>query len=735
MSQTPINRRPSPLRARRDIVFAEIEFQGALYRTAKDPVGLKYHRLKPEQYRIWELLKEPRSIEEMRDILQQEYPAIPIQVRDVQSLLADLHKKELLYATRAGQGEMLLAAHNKQRWEKIKGVAKNFLFLRLPGWDPERTLTFLLPFVRWMFHPLAVFCCVLFVSSGLALVSIQFQEFQAKLPEFQQFFGWPNLLYMWLTLAGAKILHEFGHGLACKYYGHECHEMGVMLLVFSPCMYCDVSDSWMQQNKWKRIIIGGAGMYVEALLSTVAIFGWWFSTPGLLNHLCLNLFFVSTVSTVIFNLNPLMRFDGYYMLSDYLEIPNLRAKADRALTDAFAKTCLGINRPKDPFMPDRGHFWFGLFAVASWFYRWFLVLNITLFLYTVLKPYGLQSIGITLALCSVVSMVYGVIAKLVSLLKEQRSEPMSKKRISVSLMVFVTAMLLISLIPIPWYVTSHFILEPENVEHVYTMSEGFLKEYHVQPGDDVTKGDLIATLENSQLVDERRQLLTQQKQTNIALVIAKAQHDSTQQLLLGKDLQLVAEQLAANNRLLQELQIIAPCDGKVIAPARVPRPKRSHIQSQLTPWYGTPLSNENIGCLLAPRTPLISIAPNKNYRAILLIDQDHRDDIAVGRDVKLRFYHLPSVTFQCKVAEIAEQQSEFAPAALSNKQGGELPTVADSSGRERLTNISYQATVPIHEHCELLKTGMTGQAQFIIEKRTLLGWFWRSVRRTFHFRM
>ena len=102
---------------------------------------------------------------------------------------------------------------------------------------------------------------------------------------------------------------------------------------------------------------------------------------------------------------------------------------------------------------------------------------------------------------------------------------------------------------------------------------------------------------------------------------------------------------------------------------------------------------------------------------------------------KLRFYHLPSETFQCKVAEIAEQQSEFAPAALSNKQGGELPTVADSSGRERLTNISYQATVPIHEHCELLKTGMTGQAQFIIEKRTLLGWFWRSVRRTFHFRM
>ncbi|MEQ9068033.1 MAG: hypothetical protein RLO18_14970, partial [Gimesia chilikensis] len=156
---------------------------------------------------------------------------------------------------------------------------------------------------------------------------------------------------MWFVLGAAKVVHEFGHGLSCKHYNGECHGMGIMFLVFSPCLYCDVSDSWMLRNKWQRIIIGGAGMYIEVIMSAIAVWIWWFTKPGLLNHLALNLFFISTVTTVIFNANPLMRFDGYYMMSDLLEIPNLRQKADKHLRDTFAWYCLGIESQRDPFMP------------------------------------------------------------------------------------------------------------------------------------------------------------------------------------------------------------------------------------------------------------------------------------------------------------------------------------------------------------------------------------------------
>src|SRR5690606_3486418 len=119
------------------------------------------------------------------------------------------------------------------------------------------------------------------------------ESFSKRLPEFRQFFGWPNILWIWLTLVVCKVLHEFGHGLACKYYGGECHEMGVMLLLFSPCLYADVTDSWLLKSKWPRIMVSAAGMYVEIVLSALAIFCWWNTQPGLFNYLCLNVFFVT----------------------------------------------------------------------------------------------------------------------------------------------------------------------------------------------------------------------------------------------------------------------------------------------------------------------------------------------------------------------------------------------------------------------------------------------------------
>ena len=104
-----------------------------------------------------------------------------------------------------------------------------------------------------------------------------------------------------------------------------------MLLVFTPCLYANVSDSWMLPNKYHRAFIGAAGIYVEAILASIATFIWWFSEPGLLNYLALSVMFICSVSTVLFNGNPLLRFDGYYILMDLLEIPNLRQKATEVM--------------------------------------------------------------------------------------------------------------------------------------------------------------------------------------------------------------------------------------------------------------------------------------------------------------------------------------------------------------------------------------------------------------------
>src|SRR5262245_22941693 len=323
----PSTRRPVPLRRRADLIVETIMYQRGNYYVVKDPISLTYYRFDPEHYRVLELLDGTRSLDDIRTQLLLDFPYVRVTLADLHGVVADLHTKGIVYSDRPGQGFVLLERRKETRRKKWLSAAQNILSLRLPGWDPEWTLARLHPLVAWCFRPAGIAVQVTIIAAAYLLLAVQFDAFRQNLPEFKQFFGWPNLVYMYLTLAATKVLHELGHGVTCRHFGGECHEIGVIFLVFSPTLYCDVSDSWMLPSKWQRIAIGAAGMWVESVLSSLALFVWWFTHPGLLHHLCLNVFFVSTISTVVFNLNPLMRYDGYFMLHDFLEIPNLSEKA------------------------------------------------------------------------------------------------------------------------------------------------------------------------------------------------------------------------------------------------------------------------------------------------------------------------------------------------------------------------------------------------------------------------
>ena len=138
--------------------------------------------------------------------------------------------------------------------------------------------------------------------------------------------------------------------------------MGIMVLVLTPCLYCNVSDSWMLPNKWHRACIGAAGIYVEVVLASICTFLWWVSEPGLFHNLCLNVMFVCSTSTIVFNANPLLRYDGYYVLADLVEIPNLRQKATTILSRKLGEWCLGLEPPDDPFLPQRNQVFFALYS-------------------------------------------------------------------------------------------------------------------------------------------------------------------------------------------------------------------------------------------------------------------------------------------------------------------------------------------------------------------------------------
>jgi putative peptide zinc metalloprotease protein len=750
-SMRPSSQRPVPLKGRDDLVVQVIEYKQVPYPVIKDPCALKYYRLQPEQYAALQLLDSKRSLEEIRDALQSEFPTVPFTLRSVQQLIQDLHEKGLLLSDRPGRGIALLQTRRERKWKQFWNVLKNPMYIRLPGWDPERFLRVWYPLVRWMFHPVFTAAMVLLMLSSWVFLLMRFGEVRAMLPEFHQFFGWPNLLYLWLTLAFAKIMHELGHAFFCKHFGGECHGIGVMLLVFSPTLYCDVTDSWMLRSKWKRIAIGGAGMYVEVILASIAIFLWYNLQEGILKHLCLNLFFVSTVTTVIFNANPLLRFDGYYMLSDYMEIPNLRQKASRTLQEYFAWYCLGIELPEDPFMPKAGKPWFLLYTVASFLYRWFIMFVIVIFLYTVLKPYQLQSIGVMLAIISVGSMVLGLFMSAYRVISMPRTEPMSRPKIAFSLSVLAALIAAACLIPFPWYRNAPFVIEPVDVKHVFTSVPGALVEVRARQGDVVATDDVLAVLENPGLTDRVLELETEVEAQAVMPDIFRRVDDSVGVSVAEQRLRGLREQLADARQLTEQLVVRSPAAGIVIEPPYVPEPTLQETEFQLPDWYGTPLEPRNLLATLDERTQLCSIAPVAagerpeqtadtpampiRYRAVLLIDQSDRDDIAVGDEVRLKLDHMPHVKLTGIVEEISERHLEFAPRPLSNKYGGELPTVTDSQGRERLTSIVYQGLVVLDEDPEILRTDMRGKARFIVDKRTAVGWLWRLFRETFHFRL
>jgi putative peptide zinc metalloprotease protein len=449
------------------------------------------------------------------------------------------------------------------------------------------------------------------------------------------------------------------------------------------------------------------------------------------------------VTTVIFNANPLMRFDGYYMMADWLEVPNLRPKSDKLLRDKFAWYCLGIETRPDPFMPETGIGWFVTYAVAAALYRWLILFGITLFLYTVLKPYGLQSIGITLAVMGVGGVLFNMVYNLYKIISAPRAEPMDYRKVLVTLSVLGVVVAAAVLVPLPFmHVEAPFVLEPDDVHPVHTTTAGRIVQIHVRPAQRVTTGQLLAELDNFEMEDEYQRLLAERDIQQARVDTAEALKDPTQQSLAEQQLATLDSRLQTLEEQRRHLRILAPRDGYIVAPPRVPEPKHDPVRRQLPTWYGTPLDPENVGAFLETGTHLLSIAPDLEEQvALLYLDQSDRNDVAEADPVELKFEHLPSRTYECAVRTISPREVQFAPEALSNKAGGSLPTATDDQGRERLQSPAYQVIVPLEgdeqllTDVSLLKSGVRGYARFSVSHRTAWQWLRLWWDETFEFRL
>jgi putative peptide zinc metalloprotease protein len=732
--QDSVTERKLPLRMRRDLSVHPLRFAGRWYWGIKDPVSLRYFQLRDEEYAILRMLDGGTSLDEIKEQFEEQFAPLRVEVQQLQAFLGTLHRQGLIVADGTGQGARLLERRREERRRQLGAALSNVLAIRFRGIDPEPLLLWLYPKCRWLFSVWAVAASLLLALAALTLLAVQFETMQAKLPQFHAFFNAQNAVWIVAALAVTKVLHELGHGLACRHFGGECHELGVMLLVFTPCLYCNVSDAWMLPNKWHRVAIGAAGMYVELILAAVCTLLWWFSEPGLLNALCLNTMFICSVSTLLFNGNPLLRYDGYYILSDVLEVPNLGQQSTALIRRVLARWLAGVDLGSERMFPDRRRGLLVLYAVASTVYRWLIVGVILWFCYQVLKPYGLQSLAQLLAVVVIGGMIVMPLVQAVGFLRDpRRNREVNWIRVAFWSVIVASLIVAACLVPLPHRVAAPALLQPQDARRVYVSVPGTLVESR-RAGDVVKQGETLAKLENlnvqRELVElegqrDRQRLHLQNLKRRQADPQAAAQIPTAEQALADLE-QRLQQRLADADR----LTLTAPIDGVVMPPR--PQLKQPTI-GELPSWSGTPLDEANLGASLETGTMYCLIGDPARLEAVLVIDQADLEFVRQGQRVRVTLGQLPGETLWGTIEEISENDLKVAPRELAAAK--QLPTVTDPNGIARPLSASYQARVVLDEHPHALLLSAPGSAKIHVAPQALGKRLYRYLSSTFRFEL
>ena len=339
--------------------------------------------------------------------------------------------------------------------------------------DPDRLLDRLYRAIGpLIFNRLTLYLTVAVFIGALFLLFNHIDKFQHRQP----LLSWINMLYLTIALFLIKIPHEFGHGLVSKHYGSEVHEMGLMFLVFMPVMYCDASDVWMVGDKGKRMATTAAGIGVELTMAALATYVWAFTAGGtLINQFALNVMLVASVSTLLFNGNPLLRYDGYYFLMDLMEVPNLRQKGMSYLTYLIQRYVLGLDHAAMPLDVKGRQLGILGFALASTLYRWFIMFAIVVMVWKFLDPYGWGVVGGVLALGCVYSSFIAPLGRMCRFLHQNRHR--------IHLRLAATAVLVLTigaavygflLMPVEQRIDAQCVIRPTGAVPVYVSQAGFV---------------------------------------------------------------------------------------------------------------------------------------------------------------------------------------------------------------------------------------------------------------------
>lgn len=532
-------------------------YRGGVWYVLQNHSTGKFHRFTPIANLVIGLMDGRRSLQEIWDIACNRLgDEVPTQ-DEVIKLLSDLHRADVLQSDAPPDLHELQQRrkrHARIRWKQYIG---NPLSVRIPLFDPDRLLARMLPLVKPLFSWQGALAWLLVVGWALTLVAMHWTELSGNLVD--QVFSVENLLLVWFVFPLIKLLHEFGHALATKVDGGEVHEMGVMLLVLMPIPYVDASGATAFRDKRSRMLVGAAGMLVELFVAALAVFAWAYLEPGIERAIAYNVILVAGVSTLLFNANPLLRYDGYYILSDYLEIPNLGQRANEYLGYLVNRYGFGLEGGSSPVSAPGERGWFTFYAIASFAYRMFMMVSITL-----LVASKFFFVGTILALWACTTMLILPVGKKLQYLVASPKLATHRRRalLSTGLVVMLVAAILLWL-PAPSSTRAEGVIWAPQETQVRSTVDGFISRVTVAPGQSVRRGDVLIECDDPELDARTRVLQAQlaelEARYNASIVSKRVQADLINE---QKAHLLAALELAFRRQ--EELQVRSPANGVFI---------------------------------------------------------------------------------------------------------------------------------------------------------------------------
>ena len=726
----PSSNRPIPLVRRSDLQISTMSFRDETHVVVKDPLALQYFRLPILQYRVLESLDGRNSLQEIQNRVQLLGDSAAVTTSEILGLILDLASKRLIWSERPGTSDSLLdqadASDRSQFWSLIR----NPLFIRLPGIHPGQVLHSLAKKLGWIYSSPVAGAVITFCGGTWLFLLLHAETFLDELPTMSSLLAGHGIMTLWIIVGSLKIFHELSHGLACERFGAECQSIGLAFLFFSPCMYCDVTDAWMLPRKSHRIAVSLAGIYVELFISSLGLWLWWFSAPGLFHQICLQVFLAGSASTLLLNANPLLRFDGYFVLADLLEIPNLYQRSRQIIRRLAARYLLGLQTFNDHVTAlNEPASIIAAYGLASMAYQVPMLIGLGFFLYSLLKPFGLSSLfWIYLSGMAVVSgWRFLVWRNQVGLQQKSavRSWVHSAFTIGFSL-VFLTG---IWFFPFRSSVTASVIIEPRSAQPVYVETAGTVQNVFVREGDVVSAGTILIEMEN---LDLDRQLVALEgvqalHETDFRLAQAISDPDLMSQVKTASHSS--AEQIEFARSEKDRLQLRASLAGTIVSAKRsIDSPPISQKEAQLES-HGI-LDSRLVGMYLQRKTCLCEIAPSDRWEAGLWVDQKSRQYLSPGQKILVRLDAYSGTIVPAIVISIGSANEGTIPTALSAKSDGPFITKSVSGGEEP-TEPVYRATIVLDKLSFPVQSGMLGQARFDRPTLTVGAWLTDEFHRLF----